>query len=888
MVAHRFRCDRSRFRLLLEDRLEEEEQSALAKHLETCDSCRLDLEQMAAASRWWGDARLLAGEASSPPPMTGPAPGKAEEVSLGFLETTEEPGQLGKLGSYEVVEVIGRGGMGVVLKAFDRPLGRFVAIKVLAPELATSATARRRFAREAQAAAAIAHEHIVAIHAVDETSGGLPYLVMQYVSGRSLQERLDQSGPPELRAVLRIGLQAASGLAAAHAVGLVHRDVKPANILLENCVERVKLTDFGLARAADDASLTQSGVVAGTPQYMAPEQARGEPVDARADLFSLGSVLYALCTGRPPFRAETMMGVLRRVCEDTPRPIREVSPEIPDWLEAIVAKLQAKDPAARFATAAEVADLFGRCLAYLEDPHQAPPFVPRRPPAPPRKAARAWVVAAALLALAITGLGATAQSEVAVMADFVATVLRLKTPDGTLVIQVDDPDVKVRIDGEDVILTGVGPRELRLSVGAHRVEMAKGGKVEQDIITITRGGKQTIKATLEADPGTSPTVAQGDASESRRGQAQRAKVFNTENQCMKCHRESPRGPSQGLSRLDPSPKGVTANIALQVHDYDVWCAVFSPDGKILVAGTTDEVVKVIDVATRREVAALDGHSGTSACAVFSPDGKIFATSGDSSIKVWDASSFKLLTRLDGHRAGVRTLAFSPDGATLASGSEDKVVKFWDVGTWKERAALPAQPQPVYSLSFAPDGRTLALGLGDWHVQVPGAIKLYDATTLRDGATLNGHALHVYNVAFSPDGTRLASTGGERRVKVWNPKYGCVLAEFKTNDIPRGLAFTPDGRLLASGINDGRIMLWDVAEQRLWAVLRGHSGIIHTVAISPDGKTLASAGSKGLVRLWELPERHTVPQGAPLDSGDARSVSPVPENSRETESPETRP
>src|SRR5947208_11670458 len=131
---------------------------------------------------------------------------------------------------------------------------------------------------------------------------------MQYVAGASLQDRLDRTGPPGLKAVLRIAAQTASGLAAAHAQGLVHRDIKPANLLLEDGVERVRITDFGLARAADDASLTRSGVVAGTPQYMAPEQARGEPLGHRADLFSLGSVLYAICTGRPPFRAATTLG----------------------------------------------------------------------------------------------------------------------------------------------------------------------------------------------------------------------------------------------------------------------------------------------------------------------------------------------------------------------------------------------------------------------------------------------------------------------------------------------------------------------------------------------------------------------------------------------------
>src|SRR5207253_10520083 len=157
---------------------------------------------------------------------------------------------------------------------------------------------------------------------------------MQYVAGLSLQQRLDRDGPLDLQEILRIGMQTASGLAAAHAQGLVHRDIKPANILLENGVERVKVTDFGLARAFAEASLTQSGVVAGTPQYMSPEQAEGKSIDQPTDLFSLGSVLYAMCTGRAPFRASGTMAVLRRVCDETPTPIRASDADMPAWLVA--------------------------------------------------------------------------------------------------------------------------------------------------------------------------------------------------------------------------------------------------------------------------------------------------------------------------------------------------------------------------------------------------------------------------------------------------------------------------------------------------------------------------------------------------------------------------
>ena len=209
---------------------------------------------------------------------------------------------------------------------------------MLTPALASSTVARRRFEREARAAAAVCHEHVVTIHAVDEDAGH-PYLVMQYVAGQSLQEKLNRNGALGVKEILRIGMQVASGLAAAHKEGLIHRDIKPANLLLEKGIERVKITDFGLARAIDDASITDSGMILGTPYYMSPEQARGEPVDHRTDLFSLGSVLFALGTGQPPFRAESTVAVLRKVSDDAPRSIRELNPDVPEWLAAIVVQL---------------------------------------------------------------------------------------------------------------------------------------------------------------------------------------------------------------------------------------------------------------------------------------------------------------------------------------------------------------------------------------------------------------------------------------------------------------------------------------------------------------------------------------------------------------------
>jgi len=421
---------------------------------------------------------------------------------LGFLSPSEQPGSLGKLGHYEVQEVIGSGGMGIVLRAFDERLHRVVAIKVMAAPLATNAAARKRFQREARAAAAVCHDHIVTIHAVEE-SGDLPYLVMQCVAGMSLQQRIDRDGPLALHEILRVGMQTAAGLAAAHAQGLIHRDIKPANILLENGVERVKITDFGLARAAADASVTQTGIVAGTPQYMAPEQARGEALDCRTDLFSLGSVLYAMSTGRAPFRAANSMAALKRVCDDATSPIREANADVPQWLIELIDKLQAKNPDDRYQSAAEVADLLGRRLAQLQHSTPLPPLAPAKP-APSRRAAqrlRTWAVAAAVL-LAI--LATFAIAEGTGVTQVAATVIRLMTPDGTLVVETDDPAVKVTVEGDGgLVITGAGLEEIRLRPGSYRVQADRNGKpvaLDKDLVTVSRGGRAIVKVKLETPP----------------------------------------------------------------------------------------------------------------------------------------------------------------------------------------------------------------------------------------------------------------------------------------------------------------------------------------------------------------------------------------------------
>ncbi len=341
-------------------------------HLSTCEICRGSLEATVGDRGWWQDleSALRSETAEGEYENTESKESVCQRLTA-LLGPTDDPSMLGRIGAYEIIGLLGYGGMGAVFKARDPGLNRYVAIKILLPHLALSGAARARFRREGQAAAAIIDDCVLPIYAVDEWQG-IPYLVMQYTQGVSLQKRIHERGPLELKEILRIGLQAARGLAAAHAQGLVHRDVKPSNILLDGSVDRALLTDFGLARAVDDASLTTSGMIAGTPQYMSPEQARAESVDHRSDLFSLGSVMYAMCTGHAPFRAESSYSVLRLITDKEPRPIREINPEIPEWLNQFIQKLMAKQPEDRVASAQEAAELLEAFLAHVQKPTSNP------------------------------------------------------------------------------------------------------------------------------------------------------------------------------------------------------------------------------------------------------------------------------------------------------------------------------------------------------------------------------------------------------------------------------------------------------------------------------------------------------------------------------------
>ncbi|MDX2037151.1 MAG: serine/threonine-protein kinase [Isosphaeraceae bacterium] len=421
---------------------------------------------------------------------------------LSILEPSARPGSLGRISHYEVISILGNGGFGTVVKAFDEKLRRNVAIKLLNPVLSASSLSRKRFLSEARAVAAVRHENVIAVYEVGDHP--VPYFVMEFVPGRTLQQALNEIGPLGLEEVLSIGLRISSGLAAAHSAGLVHRDVKPSNVLLGQGRGDVKLTDFGLARVVKDASVTQSGFIAGTPLYMSPEQAAGEVVDQRSDMFSLGSVLYTMCAGRPPFRAASTFAVMKLIVDDSPTPIRQEVPNGPEWLFELISELHTKDPARRLITAQQVVDQFSRRSAELgssEHLIMQQTVLPKHAPKPRRgrfTSARGIAAAGFLVAM----LGSLAFSEGAGVTDLSGSIIRFFSPEGTLVIQLDDPELGVKLDGTDVVITGAGVKEIRLKPGDYVLQTTRDGKlVGNELVTVTRNDRRIVRVTREPAPG---------------------------------------------------------------------------------------------------------------------------------------------------------------------------------------------------------------------------------------------------------------------------------------------------------------------------------------------------------------------------------------------------
>jgi serine/threonine protein kinase len=749
---------------LVGGRLTEARAGIIAEHIGACSGCQLRLDAMSGGNDIASNLR----ECTKEMPPSDSAYYKAikaaeEEVritapflngsadthpsidddKLDFLQPTDEPGRLGKLGAFSVVRVVGRGGMGVVLHAYDPCLDRDVAIKVIDPKLAHNEVARQRFCREARAAAAVTHDNLVAVHQVDEDeASGLPYLVMQLIQGESLEQRLKHSGKLSAVEVARLGMQAAAGLAAAHAGGLIHRDIKPANILLESPVDRVKLTDFGLARAAEDVKLTRTGFVAGSPLYMAPEQARGDEVDHRADLFSLGSVLYEAATGIPAFDGKTPLAVLRRVADETPQPLHRVNPDVPEWLSEIVDKLLAKNPADRIQTAGEVAELFaaelarGHSLSPLDVPADVCAAASGSRVSSTRTRKHICWKRVALRTLPWLGgavLGALG-------------LWLVWTPEKVeKIVEVPGPNVG------HLTPVNLGPEPIRTFYGKSWAVWAL-TFLDKDNIAIGFGNgdvkiwnfrtDETIKTLEPRQNGTIWSIDVSDDGKYLVTPCDDSKVTEWRLDKFEVHHNYPQ------------PNSTKA-------------AVYSPDAKLLATGDRNATVRIWNLALQIPI-ELYGHSGTVHALAYSPDGTRLASAGaDGTGKVWDLRTINWSkidnpdvkkTDLAEHLGPIYGVAFSPDSTLVATSGGDGKVRICYATNGALKRKLDAQEGDAWSVSFGNNGKWIASAGQD-------GVKVFEVESSKE--IFHYHSTRAFHVVrFAKNGTTLAAGGRDGNVRVW--------------------------------------------------------------------------------------------------------------------------
>ena len=264
-------------------------------------------------------------------------------------------------GRYQILKELGRGGMGIVFQAYDKQLNEQVAIKILSPMLSNNSEALERMKREVSAARRITHPNVIRIHDISE-AGGLNFVSMEYFNGISLKDHIKKTGSLSLMQAFNIASQICEGLEAAHRQGVIHRDLKSQNIII-NSAGQIKIIDFGLAHTAHLEGMTVSGLIMGTPEYMAPEQVAGKKVDERADLYSLGIILYEIFTGKVPFHGDSAIAIGFKQMKEDPPPPRSLNGQLPEPVERVILKALAKEPLQRYRSAGELrGDLEGAIL----------------------------------------------------------------------------------------------------------------------------------------------------------------------------------------------------------------------------------------------------------------------------------------------------------------------------------------------------------------------------------------------------------------------------------------------------------------------------------------------------------------------------------------------
>ncbi len=763
--------------------------------------------------------------------------------------------EIGWLGPYRVLKVLGEGGMGKVFLAEDPALQRSVALKVMKPSLARNLNSRKRFLQEARAAAAIEHDNIIHIYQVSEDRG-VPFVAMPLLKGASLEDLLRRAGALQLKQTVRIGSQIAEGLAAAHERKLIHRDIKPGNIWIEPTGGgRVKILDFGLARTTEgDTGLTQSGAILGTPAYMPPEQARGEKVDHRADLYSLGCVLYRMATGELPLKGNDTMGMLMALAMQEPTAPKLVKPEVPQALSDLIMKLLAKDPAQRFGSAREVVVALKAIESGAAGPAKSetailsqsmlqpaaalpmatvpPSAEPTNPftfngaahevsgatnplsscAAPPRRRKPLLVVGVAFLGICLIAAG-------------IFGIIRISTPDGDYVFQTDDPNFKLSLNKDTVVLEDklknrtYNLKVLKQKSGEFELEVTDPGNdlvFSAKTFTIKRGEAVGLKAWFErkADAAAIAPPKKGDDTPIAKTAAWKPVPFG----------QSP------LDKLDP--------------------AAIPPEERF-------------DWQPKELVAALGSHRqrlwGQGGGVAISGDGNRVVAGGVAPLTAWDFDTGKEI----GRNGGSRRPALSADGKRLFDA--DCIFEFDDWAKAQDQDAVNKMRAGALlagdydqNAQFSADGSVLIAeagygkGIAVWH--------------FGKNAKRIGEWPGFFSPALSVDGKMIAMVHvKDRTVHLFEtkgdkvqPRFVLSAAEAKTPELNpptqwKYLGFTREGRLGVLAADRKSIAFWDVAgakPQQVGSVPVDAPNFFLFAAKSPRMVT----SDQSSIQIWRLTEK----------------------------------
>ncbi|GAA4059089.1 hypothetical protein GCM10022214_09400 [Actinomadura miaoliensis] len=653
-------------------------------------------------------------------------------------------------GRYELLEVLGRGAMGVVYRARDRELERIAAVKVLPAQMLRDEDFRARFRREARAAAGLSHPNIAVVHDIGEDAGGeqpVPYLVMELVQGRTLADLLREA-PPTPAEAGRIVLAVLDALEHSHGRDIVHRDIKPANIMVHRTggQVRVKVMDFGIAKLMSETAtrLTATGMLIGTPSYMSPEQADGKPADARSDLYSTGCVLYEMLTGRPPFTGDSPTVVLFQHIQKTPQPPSRLNPALAPFWDGVLATALAKDPQERYRDAA--------AMRQAIEAGSATPTVQVPPPA----------------FAPATRLDGPAPTETTLPAPGSPYREERPVPESTTPDHVAAPPRRLLTRRR--LLTGLGAAGLAAGLPTAYYAFDRRGTATL-LGRPLAGHNAAIKSVVFSPDG--KILATGSVDDTVRlwdvaARTPIGRPLTSHYDSVLSVAFSPDGKTLATGSADDTLQlwDVAARTPIGrplVSGTDVGSVVFSPDGKLLVTSDANMSVRFWAVATRTPVGRPIDHNSTINSVAFSPDGKILATGdADMTVRLWDVATRTQIGRpLTGHTAGVESVAFSPDGKVLATGGMDKTARLWGVDTSIPIGRPLDHDSAVNSVAFSPDGKVLATGGADR------TARLWDVAARSPiGRPLTGHTASVESVAFSPNRKILATGSWDRTARLW--------------------------------------------------------------------------------------------------------------------------